>query len=63
MQDIFIVDPEFPQVAYSVPEEELVKKLETDKILPEWWKNYYQDFLIKKWKARDTPTLEEVCKY
>jgi hypothetical protein len=48
------MDPDFPQAGYDVSEEELIKKLETDKTLPEWWKNYYQDLLIKKWKTKKT---------
>jgi len=43
------MDPDFPQASYDVSEEELIEKLETDRALPEWWKSYYQDLLIKKW--------------
>ena len=50
MKNISIIDPDFPQVGYDTSEEELIEKLETDKSLPKWWKDYYQKLLIERWK-------------
>lgn len=49
---LWVVDSDFPQVAYEVTEQELVDMIEKNN-KPEWWQDFYKQELIERWNAKN----------
>ena len=48
MKDLYVQDPDFPVALYLCTKEDLINRLETDKSLPEWWKEKYKKLLLEE---------------